>query len=61
MKSLDMVYVETGDLIEFCLMNSLISFGCRSPLTSILTVHIGSNQNEKVMLISHFLRKRKTV
>lgn len=54
-----MVYVETRDLIELCLMNSLISFGSRSPLTSILTVYIGSNQNEKVMLIFTFSTKEE--
>lgn len=57
MKSLDMVYVETRDLIELCLMNSLISFGCRSPLKGIFTVYIGSNQNEKVILIFTFSTK----
>lgn len=59
MKSLDMVYVETRDLIELCLMSSLISFGCRSPLKSILTVYIGSNQNEKVILIFTFSTKEE--
>lgn len=54
MKSLDMAYIETRDLIELCLMKSLTSFGCHSPLKSILTLYTGSNQNEKVILVFTF-------
>lgn len=59
MKNLAMVYVEKRDLIELCLMNSLVSFGCHSPSKSILTVYIGSNQNEKVIFVFTFSMKEE--